>query len=188
MITLVGKHIGLEGFICTALSHSDQAEAALETSSGRISSLTPGICATLTMVRSKSFKVWNWNYIKCFPIFYVAKSHISFKYLSSSSTRGRAQSTPEQTGWVYSLVVWSGHCVASGEHCSTGAQLLHSHGRPEWRQVFTQQQLCLMFFYLFLIVVLFLIIIKQYNYDVMYKILFHRICDGVQFGAGIRFL
>lgn len=53
--------------------------------------------------------------------------------------RRRASSTPEPTGRVYPLVVRSRHRAASGEHRSTWAELLHSYGRPEWRQV--QRQL-----------------------------------------------
>lgn len=36
---------------------------------------------------------------------------------------------------MHPLVIWTGHCPALGEHCQTGAELLHSHGSPEWRQV-----------------------------------------------------
>lgn len=52
--------------------------------------------------------------------------------------RWRASSAPEPTGWVYPLVVRSRHRAASGEHRSTWAQLLHSYGRPERRQVHHQ--------------------------------------------------
>ena len=36
---------------------------------------------------------------------------------------------------MHPLVIRSGHCAAFGEHCQAGAELLHSHGSPEWRQV-----------------------------------------------------
>lgn len=36
---------------------------------------------------------------------------------------------------MYPLVVRAGPCAAFGEHRQAGAELLHSHGGPEWRQV-----------------------------------------------------
>lgn len=49
--------------------------------------------------------------------------------------RWGATSTFEETGRMHPLVVWTGHCAAFGKHCQAGAELLHSHGCPEWRQV-----------------------------------------------------
>lgn len=77
-------------------------------------------------------KIYNAVKGKFFSFYFI--KHAVFTYICCS-TRGRAEGTSEQTGRVYPLVLWSGHCVASGEHCSSGAQLLHSHGRPERRQV-----------------------------------------------------
>lgn len=49
--------------------------------------------------------------------------------------RSGATSAFEETGRMHPLVIWTGHCAAFREHCQAGAELLHSHGSPEWRQV-----------------------------------------------------
>lgn len=49
--------------------------------------------------------------------------------------RRGATSAFEETGRMHPLVIWTGHRAAFREHCQAGAELLHSHGSPEWRQV-----------------------------------------------------
>lgn len=50
--------------------------------------------------------------------------------------RRRGATSPfEEAGRVHPVVLWTGHCAAFREHCQAGAELLHSNGSPEWRQV-----------------------------------------------------
>lgn len=122
------RHTGLEASTSTHLCPSDQAGEALGTSSEPTSSSMLEIFVTSTMVSSRI--LFNPKLLR--PVL----SSVCLRWRVCLFLRRRRTSGAfEETGRKHPLVVRAGHCSTFGEHCQAGAELLHSHGSPEWRQV-----------------------------------------------------